>query len=137
MAFGRLFATLATQGGDAVVVLRELRRRMADKKDRRSADLLLEAVVELVSARDLRTGRPAAAVFLSDNAGRIADLGALSGAALYLRPWRDRAIRALVATVTAIAKPGGGVKAKPQPPGEAGRPGAIAGRGDRRGTAGT
>jgi hypothetical protein len=120
LAFGKLFATLATQGGDAVVVLRELRRRMADKRDRRSADLLLEAVIELVKARDFRTGRPAAAVFLSDNAGHVADLGALWAQVLYLRPWRDRAIRALVTTVTAIAKPGSGVRAKPQPPAEPG-----------------
>jgi hypothetical protein len=120
LAFGRLFATLAGQGGDAVVVLRELRRRMADKKDRRSVDLLLGAVIDLVSARDFRTGRPSVAVFLSDNAGHVADLGALWARALYLRPWRDRAIRALVATVTAIAKPAGGVRAKPQHPAEPG-----------------
>ena len=120
LAFGRLFATLAGQGGDAVVVLRKLRRRMADKKDRRSVDLLLEAVIELVSARDFHTGRPAAAVFLSDNAGHVADLGALWAQALYLRPWRDRAVRALVATVTAIAKSGSGVRAKPQQPTEPG-----------------
>ncbi|HEU5392885.1 MAG TPA: hypothetical protein VFV73_44055 [Streptosporangiaceae bacterium] len=120
VAFGQLFAALATQGRDAVVVLRELRRRMADKKDRQSADLLLEAVIELVKARDFRTGRPAAAVFLSDNAGLVADLGALWAQVLYLRPWRDRAIRALVATVTAIAKSGSGVRAKPQSPTEPG-----------------
>ena len=109
VAFG-LFGTLATQGGDAVVVLRELRRRITDKKDRRSADLVLETVIEVLSARGLRTGRPAAAAFLSDNSERVADLGMLVGA-LYLRPWRDRAIRALIATVTAMAKPGGGVTA--------------------------
>jgi hypothetical protein len=120
LAFGQLFATLATQGGDAVVVLRELRRRMADRKDRQSADLLLEAVIELVQARDFRTGRPAAAIFLSDNAGHIADLGALWAQVLYLRPWRNRAIRALLATVTAIASSGRGVRAKPQPPVEPG-----------------
>ena len=116
VAFGRLFGTLATQGGDAVVVLRELRRRITDKKDRRSADLVLETVIEVLSARGLRTGRPAAAAFLSDNSERVADLGMLWARALYLRPWRDRAIRALIATVTAMAKPGGGVTAKPQPP---------------------
>ena len=120
LAFARLFATLAGQGSDAAVVLRELRRLTADKKDRQSVSLLLEAVIELVSARDLRTGRPAAAVFLSDNAKHVADLGALWAQALYLRPWRDRAIRALVATVAAIAKPGGGVRAKPQQPADPG-----------------
>jgi hypothetical protein len=119
LAFARLFATLATQGGDAVVVLGVLRRRMADKTDRRSADLVLETVVGLVSARDFRSGRPAVTVFLQDNPGRVADLGVLWARALYLRPWRDRAIRALVATVRAIAKPAVGVKAKPQPPAEA------------------
>jgi hypothetical protein len=116
LAFARLFATLATQRGDAVVVLRELRRRMADQTDRRSADLVLETVVKLVAARDFRSGRPAIAVFLQDNRGRVADIGTLWARALYLRPWRDRAIRALVDTVRAIAKPALGVKAKPQPP---------------------
>jgi hypothetical protein len=119
LAFARLFATLATQGGDAVVVLSQLRRRMVDKADRRSADLVLEAVVELVSARDFRSGRPAVAVFLQDNPGRAADIGALWARVLYLRPWRDRAIRALVATVAAIAKPAVGLTSKPQPPVEA------------------
>jgi hypothetical protein len=116
MAFARLFATLATQDGDAVVVLTELRRRMADKKDRRSADLVLHTVIELLSARDLRSGRPAVAVFLQDNPGRVADIGALWARALYLRPWRDRAIGALVGMAEAIAKPAVGVKAKSQPP---------------------
>lgn len=120
LAFGRLFATLAGQGSDAAVVLRELKRRMTDKKDRQSVGQLLEAVIELLSARDFRTGRPATAVFLSDNAGHVADLGVLWAQALYLRPWRDRAIWTLVATVTAIAKSGGGVRAKPQPPAEPG-----------------
>ena len=69
MAFARLFATLATQEGDAVVVLGELRRRMADKTDKQSADLVMDTVIELVSARDLRSGRPAVAVFLQDNPG--------------------------------------------------------------------
>jgi hypothetical protein len=115
LAFARLFATLATQGGDAVVVLRELRRRVADKTDRRYTDLVLETIVELVSARDFRTGRPAVAIFLQHNLGRVADIGALWARALYMRPWRDRAIRALVAMVEAIARPSVGVKAKPPP----------------------
>jgi hypothetical protein len=115
LAFARLFATLAAQGGDAVVVLRELRRRMVDKKDRQSGDVVLETVVGLVSARDFRSGRLAVAVFLRDNPGRVADLGPLWARALYLRPWRDRAIRALVAMAVAIAKPAVGVKASPQP----------------------
>jgi hypothetical protein len=115
MTFAQLFATLATQAGDAVVVLRELRRRMEDKTDRRAADFVLEMVVELVSVRDYRTGHPAAAAFLKDNPGRAADIGPLWARALYLRPWRDRAIKALVATVGALAKPTVGVKANAQP----------------------
>lgn len=115
LAFARLFATLAAQGGDAVVVLRELRRRMVDKKDRQSGDVVLETVVGLVSARDFRSGRLAVAVFLRDNPTRVADIGPLWARALYLRPWRERAIRALVATAGAIAKPAVGVKASPQP----------------------
>ena len=120
LAFGRLFATLAGQGSDAAVVLRELRRLMADRKDRRSAGQLLEAVIDLLAVRDFRTGRPAAAVFLSDNAEHATDLGALWAQALYLRPWRHRAIRALVFWVAATAKSGGGVRAKPQQPAESG-----------------
>jgi hypothetical protein len=116
MAFARLFATLATQEGDAVVVLGELRRRMADKTDKQSADLVMDTVIELVSARDLRSGRPAVAVFLLDNPRCAADIGVLWARALYLRPWRDRAIGALVGAAEAIAKPAVGVKAKPQQP---------------------
>jgi hypothetical protein len=115
LAFARLFATLATQGGDAVVVLRDLRRRMANKTDRRSADLVLETIVELLLVRDFRSGRPAVAVFLKDNPGLAADVGPLWARALYMRPWRDRAIKALVTTVGAIARPTVGVKARPQP----------------------
>jgi hypothetical protein len=118
LAFARLFATLAAQEADAVVVLRELRRRRADKTDRQSTDLLMQTIAELVSARDYRSGRPAVVVFLQDNPERAADLGALWGQALYLRPWRERAIKALVIFVEAIAKPASGVKAKPQPPTE-------------------
>lgn len=120
VAFARLFATLAAQGGDAVVVLRELRRRMADKADRRSADFVLETVAELVSVRDLRSGRPAVAVFLRDNLGRVADIGPLWARALYMRPWRDRSIKALIAMARSIALPTVGVKAQPQPNVEAG-----------------
>jgi hypothetical protein len=88
---------------------------MADKTDRRSADLVLEMAVELMSVREFRSGRPAVAVFLKNNPERVADIGPLWARALYLRPWRDRAIKALVATVRAIARPAVGVKAKPQP----------------------
>lgn len=68
-----------------------------------------------MSVRDLRSGRPAVAVFLRNNPGRVADIGPLWARALYMRPWRDRAIKALVATVWSIALPTVGVKAKPQP----------------------
>jgi hypothetical protein len=73
-----------------------------------------------VSVRDFRSGRPAVAVFLKNNPGRVADIGPLWARALYLRPWRDRAIKALIAMVRAIARPAVGQKAKSQPDVEAG-----------------
>jgi hypothetical protein len=103
LAFAQLFATLAEQGGDAVVVLRELRRRMVSKRDRPSADLVVSTVAELLSIRDFRSGRPAVAVFLLANPEHAAIVGPLWARALYLRPWRDRAVAALLATVEAFA----------------------------------
>jgi hypothetical protein len=111
-AFARLFATLAEQEGDAVVVLRELRRRMVSKKDRPSADLVLSTVAELLSVRDIRRGRPAIAVFLLANPDHAAIIGPLWARALYLRPWRDRAVAALLATVETIAHRTIGANAK-------------------------
>lgn len=115
LMFAQLFATLATQGGDAVVVLRELRRRTEAKKDRPVTVLVLETVVELLAVQDDHGGRPAVAAFLKDNPGRAADIGPLWARVLYMRPWRGRAIEALVATVGAMATPTVGVKAKAQP----------------------
>jgi hypothetical protein len=112
--FAQLFATLATQGADAVVVLRELGRRMEAKKDRPVTVLVLEAVVELLAVRDDHSARPAVAAFLKDNPSRAADIGPLWARVLYMRPWRGRAIEALVATVGAMAKPTVGVKAQAQ-----------------------
>lgn len=112
LAFSRLFATLVTQGEDAVVVLRKMRRRMAEKTNRRSAGLVLDMVVDLVSVRDFLSGYPAVAVFVKNNPGRVAEIGPLWARALHMRPWRERSIKALVATARAIAKPAFGVKAK-------------------------
>ena len=103
VAFAQLFATLAEQEDDAVVVLRELRRRMVNKKDRPSADLVVSTVAELLSVRDFRSGRPAVAVFLLANPEHAAVIGPLWARALYLRPWRDRAVVALLATVETVA----------------------------------
>jgi len=103
VAFAQLFATLAEQDGDAVVVLRELRRRMVSKKDRPSADLVVSTVAELLLVRDFRTGRSAIAVFLIGNPEHAAVMGPLWARALYLRPWRDRAIAAMLAMVEAVA----------------------------------
>ena len=102
VAFAQLFAALAAQDGDAVVVLRELRRRMVSKKDRPSADLVVSTVAELLSVRDFRTGRPAVAVFLLANPEHVAVIGPLWSRALYLRPWRDRAVAAVLATVETV-----------------------------------
>jgi hypothetical protein len=112
MAFAQLFATLAEQGGDAVVVLRELRRRMVSKQDRPSADLVVSTVTELLSVRDVRSGRPAIAVFLIANPEHAAVIGPLWARALYLRPWRDRAVEAMLATVEAVAHRTVGANAK-------------------------
>jgi hypothetical protein len=111
-AIALLFATLAGQDGDAVVVLRELRHRMVTKPDRPSADLVLSAVAELLSVRDFRTGRPAVAIFLIASPEHVTVIGPLWARALYLRPWRDRAIVAMLATVEAVASRTVGTNAK-------------------------
>jgi hypothetical protein len=103
VAFAQLFTTLAEQGGDAVVVLRELRHRLFSKKDRPSAGLVVSTVAELLSVRDFRSGRPAVAVFLLGSPEHAPIVGLLWARALYLRPWRDRAIAALLATVQTVA----------------------------------
>lgn len=112
IAFAQLFATLAEQDGDAVVVLRELRYRLVSKKDRPSADLVVHMVAELLSIPDFRSGRPAVAVFLIANPEHAAVIGPLWARALYLRPWRDRAVTALLKTADAIAQRTVGTNAK-------------------------
>lgn len=112
IAFAQLFATLAEQNGDAVVVLRELRHRLVSKKDRPSADFVVSTISELLSIRDLRSGRPAVAVFLIANPEHAAIIGPLWARALYLRPWRDRAVTAMLATVEAVAHRTVGANAK-------------------------
>lgn len=102
VAFAQLFAILAEQESDAFVVVRELRRRMAAKKDRPSADLVMATVSELLSVRDVRSGRPAVAGFLIASPRHAAVVGQLWARALYLRPWRDRAVTALLATVGTV-----------------------------------
>jgi hypothetical protein len=103
VAFAQLFATLAEQDGDAVVVLRELRHRLVSKKDRPSTDLVVSMVADLLSIPDFRSGRPAVAVFLVANPEHAAVIGPLWARTLYLRPWRDRAVTAMLATVDAVA----------------------------------
>lgn len=95
-AYAQLFATLAGQDSDALVVLHELVRRLDTKKDRPSADLVLDTVAELLSIRDPRSGRPSIALFLIANPFRASDVALLWARALYMRPWRDRAITALL-----------------------------------------
>ena len=69
---------------------------------------MLDTVVELLSIRDPRSGRPSIALFLIANPFLASDVAPLWARTLYMRPWRDRAIRTLVATVAAIAKPRSG-----------------------------
>ena len=104
LAHAQLFVTLAGQDADAVVVLREIRRRMDIKTDRPSADRLLDTVVELLSIRDARSGRPAVAVFLIANPDLAGDVAPLWARVLCMRPWRDRAITALRHTIGAIER---------------------------------
>jgi hypothetical protein len=112
LAFAQLFAILAEQDGDAVVVLRELGRRLASKKDRPSADRVVAAISELLLVRDVYSGRPAVAVFLIANPEHAAVIGPLWARALYLRPWRDGVIEAMIATVEALANRTAGANAK-------------------------
>ena len=112
VAFALLFATLAQQDGDAVVVLRELWHRLVSKKDRPSTDLVVATVAELLSIPDYRSGRPAVAVFLIANPEHAAVIGPLWARTLYLRPWRDRAVTAMLKTVEAVAHRTLGANAK-------------------------
>jgi len=101
-AHALLFATLAEQGADAAIVLREMRRRMASETDRPSADLVSDAVVDLLSIRDTRSGRPSVALFLIANPLRAAEVAPLWARTLCLRPWRGNAIAALRDAIGAI-----------------------------------
>ena len=101
-AHALLFITLAEQGTDAIVVLREMRRRISAEKDRPSADLVFDEIVGLLSIRDPRSGRPSVALFLIANPLRTADVAPLWARTLCLRPWRDRAITALLNVIGAI-----------------------------------
>lgn len=101
-AYALLFATLAGQGTDGAVILREMRRRLETEKDRRSGDLICDAIVDLLSIRDPRSGRPSVAMFLIANPLRTADVAPLWARVLCLRPWRGGAIKALCDTLGAI-----------------------------------
>lgn len=101
-AHALLFATLAEQGSDATVVLLEMWRRMSKKTDLPSAGLLSDAIVDLLSIRDPRSGRPSVALFLFANPHGTADIAPLWVRLLCMRPWRDRAMSALVNVISAI-----------------------------------
>lgn len=101
-AHALLFATLAEQGREATVVLLEMRRRMNKKTDLASAGLVSDAIADLLSIRDPRSGRPSVAVFLLANPHGTADIAPLWARLLCLRPWRGRAMSALVNVISAI-----------------------------------
>ena len=101
-AHAQLFATLARQDSDAVVVLGEMRQRMNDPKDRPSGDLVLDTIVELLTIRDPHSGRPAVALFLVGNPSLAGQVAPLWARVLYMRPWRDRAIAAILSTLGTI-----------------------------------
>jgi hypothetical protein len=99
-----LFVTLATQGSAAAIVLSELQQRMNRKQDRPSADRVLDNIAYLLSIRDPRSGRPAVATFLMANPDRVADTAPLWARSLCVRPWRERAMAALLSTLGAIER---------------------------------
>lgn len=103
-AHAQLFATLAGQDADAVVVLREMRGRMKAKTSRPAAARVLNSIGELLSIRDYRSGRPAIALFLMANPRLAGEVGPLWARSLYLRPWRERAITALLHAIEAIER---------------------------------
>jgi hypothetical protein len=100
-AQAQLFATLASQGADGLVVLRELTQRMK-KKAGPAADLVLRMIADLLSIRDPRTGHPAVAQFLIGNPHLAGELAPLWAKALLMRPWRVGAIAAILRTLGAI-----------------------------------
>jgi hypothetical protein len=101
-AHALLFATLAEQDNDATVVLLEMRRRMSKKTDLPSAGLVSDAIADVLSIRDPRSGRPSVALFLFANPHGTADIAPLWARLLRLRPWRGRAMSALVNVIFAI-----------------------------------
>lgn len=101
-AHALLFATLAERGSDATVVLLEMRRRMNKKTDLPSTGLVSDAIADLLSIRDPRSGRPSVAVFLLANPHGTADIAPLWARLLCLRPWRVRTMSALVNVISAI-----------------------------------
>lgn len=101
-AHALLFAMLADQGDAAALILRELQRRMNRRQDLPSSDRLHDNVTYLLSIRDPRSGRPAVAQFLLSNPDRAEDLAMPWARTLCLRPWRERAIIALLNTLGAV-----------------------------------
>ena len=101
-AHAQLFATLASQGADGVVVLRELTQRIK-KKAGPAADVVLRMIAGLLSIRDPRTGHPAVAQFLIGNPDLAGELAPLWAKALVMRPWRAGAVAAILGALGAIA----------------------------------
>lgn len=99
-----LFMTLAGQGVDGALVLRELQRRINRQRDRPAADRVLDNVVFLLAIRNPHTGRPAIAEFLMENSDRVRAAAPLWARAFIMRPWRERAGAALLATLAAIER---------------------------------
>lgn len=79
-----------------------MRQRMNDPKDRPSGDLVLDTIVELLTIRDPHSGRPAVALFLVGNPSLAGQVAPLWARVLYMRPWRDRAIAAILSTLGTI-----------------------------------
>jgi hypothetical protein len=100
-----LFMNLAGQGAYGALVLGELQRRMnRPQRDRPAADRVLDNVVFLLAIRDMRTGQPAIGEFLMANPDRVGAAAPLWARAFVLRPWRERAGAALLATLAAIER---------------------------------
>jgi hypothetical protein len=97
-----LFMTLAGQGADGALVLSELQRRMNRRQDLPAGDRVLDNIVYLLAIRNLRTGQPAIAEFLMANPDRAGAAAPLWARTFVMRPWRERACNALLATLAAI-----------------------------------
>ena len=99
-----LFMTLAGQGADGALVLGELQWRMNHQRDLPAADRVLDNIVYLLAIRNLRSGQPAIAEFLMANPDRVGAAAPLWARAFVMRPWRERACTALLATLAAIER---------------------------------